>query len=64
MRESVNLTVADAIPSQVQSVDARDARTRERIVVDQNAVTGTRLKYYMRSVRVSPGWRKSMAVMD
>ena len=52
MRESVNLTVADAIPTQVQSVDARDARTRERIVVDQNAVTGTRLKYYMQPADV------------
>jgi len=52
VRESVNLTVADAIPSQVQSVDARDARTRERIVVDQNAVTGTRLKYYMQPADV------------
>ena len=49
MHESVSLTVADAMPTPGQPAASRDASTRERIVVDHNAVTGPRLKYYLQA---------------
>ena len=52
MRESVSLTVADAMPSPVQSVARRDVGTRERIVVDHDAATGRRLAYYLQAADV------------
>ena len=52
MRESVSLTVADALPSPVQSVVPPDVGTKERIVLDHDAVTGARLKYYLQAADV------------
>jgi SAM-dependent methyltransferase len=52
VRDSVSLTVADTMPSPVQSVAPRDVDARERIVLDHDAVTGTRLKYYLQAADV------------
>jgi hypothetical protein len=52
VRESVGLTAADGMPSPVQSVAPRDVGARERIVVDRDADTGTRLAYYLQAADV------------
>lgn len=52
MREATSVTVADAMPSPVQSVVPRHICTRERIVLDHDAVTGARLKYYSQAANV------------
>jgi len=52
VRESVGLTAADGMPSPVQSVAPRDVGARERIVVDHDADTGTRLAYYLQAADV------------
>jgi SAM-dependent methyltransferase len=52
VRESASLTVADAMPSPVQSVVSPDVGPRQRIVVEHDAVTGTRLKYYLQAADV------------
>jgi SAM-dependent methyltransferase len=52
VRESVGLTAADAMPSPVQSVAPRDVGARERIVLDHDADTGTRLAYYLQAADV------------
>ena len=52
MRESVSLTVADAMSTPMQSVAAGDVTARERIVLDHDAVTGPRLAYYLQAADV------------
>jgi SAM-dependent methyltransferase len=52
VRESVSLTVADAMPGAVHAVATRDVGTRKRIVLDHNTVTGTRLAYYVQAADV------------
>ena len=52
MREPLSLTVADAVPSSAQSVAPPDVGTRERIVLEHDAITGPRLKYYVQAADV------------
>jgi len=52
VRESVSLTAADALASPVQSVVPPHVGTKERIVLDHDAVTGARLKYYLQAADV------------
>lgn len=52
MRELANLAATDVMPVPVQSVAPTDAGTRQRIVVEHDAVTGPRLAYYLQAADV------------